>query len=131
VPAVALQDSASIDRHLNPRSAGTDEEDRMAGELSKQDQALDRGARMVSDARSELDQQLASLRGRLSGIGASWIGSGSTAFQGVMTRWDEDTRRIIAALNEFEANLRSSETTYNASDDTQAASFASLSGRLG
>lgn len=103
----------------------------MASELSKQDQALDRGARMVSDARSELDQQLASLRGQLAGIGASWIGSGSTAFQGVMTRWDADTRRIIAALNEFEANLKASESTYNTSDETQASTYASLSGRLG
>ncbi|NHC14814.1 WXG100 family type VII secretion target [Motilibacter deserti] len=103
----------------------------MAGEVSKQDQALTRGARLVSEARSDLDQQLSALRGQLSGIGSAWVGSGSTAFQNVMTRWDEDTRRIINALNEFEANLQASESTYNSSDDTQASSFSRLAGRLG
>jgi len=103
----------------------------VAGEVSKQDQALMRGARMVSDARGELDQQLSGLRGQLSGIGAQWIGQGSTAFQSVMVRWDEDTRKIISALDTFEANLKSSESTYNTADDTQASGFSRLSGRLG
>ena len=103
----------------------------MAGEVSKQDQALDRGARLVSDARAELDQELASLRGQLSGIGASWVGGGATAFTSVMSRWDQDTRRIIGALNDFEANLRASEQTYNTSDENQASTFSRLSSRLG
>lgn len=103
----------------------------MAGEVTKQDQALTRGAQMVSAARGDLEQQLSSLRGKLAGIGAQWRGAGSTAFQQVMTRWDEDARRITSALNEFEANLRASEQTYNANDETQSASFSKLSGRLG
>jgi WXG100 family type VII secretion target len=103
----------------------------MAGEVSKQDQALTRGAQMVSTARGDLDQQLGSLRGKLSGIGAQWRGAGSMAFQQVMTRWDEDARKITSALNEFEANLRASEQTYNANDETQSSTFSKLSGRLG
>ena len=35
----------------------------MAGEVTKQDQALTRGAQMVSSARGDLEQQLSSLRG--------------------------------------------------------------------
>jgi WXG100 family type VII secretion target len=103
----------------------------VAGEVSKQDQALTRGAQMVSEARSELDSQLGVLRGKLAGIGSQWRGAGSTAFQGVMTRWDENTRRITVALNDFEANLRSSEQTYNASDEQQSSSFTNLQGRMG
>jgi WXG100 family type VII secretion target len=86
---------------------------------------------MVQAARGDLDQQLSSLRGKLSGIGAQWRGAGAAAFQQVMTRWDEDARKIITALNEFEANLQSSEQTYNANDEAQSATFAKLSGRLG
>jgi WXG100 family type VII secretion target len=86
---------------------------------------------MVSDARSELEAQLGTLRGQLADIGHHWRGQGSTAFQGVMTRWDENTRRITGALNDFEANLRSSEQTYNASDEQQSSSFTNLSGRMG
>ncbi|MFP5336494.1 MAG: WXG100 family type VII secretion target [Actinomycetes bacterium] len=103
----------------------------MAGEVSKQDQALTRGAQMVAEARSDLEQQLSALRGKLSGIGAQWRGQGSTAFQTVMTRWDENSRRIVAALNDFEANLRSSEQTYNTSDEQQASTFTNVAGRMG
>lgn len=103
----------------------------MAGEVTKQDQALTRGAQLVDQARGDLEQQLGSLRGKLAGIGAQWAGGGSTAFQNVMTRWDEDSRKIVAALDEFQANLRSSEQTYNAADDAQSAAFGKLSGLLG
>ena len=43
----------------------------MAGEVTKQDQALTRGAQMVSSARGDLEQQLSSLRGKLGDSG--WI----------------------------------------------------------
>jgi WXG100 family type VII secretion target len=86
---------------------------------------------MVVSARGDLDQQLSALRGKLSGIGAQWRGAGSSAFQQVMVRWDEDAKKIITALDEFEANLRSSEQTDNANDETQSSSFNRLSGRLG
>lgn len=103
----------------------------MAGEISKQDQALVRGAKMVSSARSDLTSELAGLRGQLSGIGTSWKGGGSVAFQGVMTRWDENSKKIISALEQFEANLVSSENTYDTNDQDQASTFGRLSGRLG
>ncbi|MGH8867349.1 MAG: WXG100 family type VII secretion target [Actinomycetes bacterium] len=103
----------------------------MSGEMSKQDQALTRGAQLVSEARSELDQQMSALRGKLAGVGAQWVGAGSAAFQQVMTRWDEDTRRIVTALNDFETNLRSSEATYTSSDDQQAQAFSRFQGALG
>ena len=41
------------------------------------------------------------------------------------------TAAIIDALNGFEANLRSSSSTYSSTDETQRASFASFSARLG
>jgi WXG100 family type VII secretion target len=103
----------------------------MAGQFSRQDQALDRGARLVGDARAELEQQLSSLRGKLAGIGSQWVGSGSTAFQQLMVRWDDDARRIVSALNGFEANLRSSEATYSSSDEAQSSAYSRLAGRLG
>lgn len=103
----------------------------MSGEMSKQDQALTRGAQLVSEARGELDQQMSALRGKLTGIGSQWVGAGSAAFQQVMTRWDEDTRRIVSALNEFEQSLRSAEATYTASDEQQAQAFAKFQGALG
>lgn len=103
----------------------------MAAEVSAADGALDRGAKIVSDTRSELTSELAGLRGKLAGIGAQWKGSGSTSFQSAMTRWDEDSKKIIDALNSFEQNLRSSQTTYTQRDETAQSSFSKLQSRLG
>ena len=100
-------------------------------EVTKQDQSLTRGATMVSSARADLTQQLSGLRGRLEGIGAQWRGGGSTAFQQLMQRWQDDSNKIVTALDEFEQNLRTSEQTYNANDDVQSQSFNKLQGRLG
>lgn len=102
----------------------------MAGEVSKQDQALTRAASMVSDARTELSGSLQSLRGKLDGIGAQWKGAGAGAFTQVMQNWNEDARKIISSLERFEENLRKSESTYTAADEAQQSTFAKLSSRL-
>lgn len=103
----------------------------MAGEVSAADGALQRGSKIVGDARQQLTQELSSLEGKLSGIGSAWKGSGSTAFQSVMTRWHQDSAKIINALNQFEENLTSSQSTYTTTDDTQQSSFSKLQSRLG
>ncbi len=48
-----------------------------------------------------------------------------------MARWREDANKIVSALNEFEANLLTSQSTYTASDESQQSSFSRLQGRLG
>lgn len=103
----------------------------MAAEVTKQDQALTRGAGLVSGAREDLEGKLSDLRGKLAGIGAQWQGTGSAAFTAAMTRWDENARTITSALNDFEANLRTSEQDYNTADDAQAQVFSNLQSRLG
>lgn len=103
----------------------------MAAEVTKQDQALTNSAGLVATAHGDLTQQLSVLRGKISSLQPMWKGAGAAAFQQVMVRWDEDSRKITSALNEFEANLRQSEQVYNATDDAQSATFAKLNGRLG
>ena len=103
----------------------------MAGEVSAADGALKAGAAQVAQSRGELTQQLSALEGKLNGIGAQWQGQGSTAFQSLMVRWNEDARKIINALNEFEQNLNTSQTTYTSSDEQQSSTMSRLSGRLG
>ncbi|GAA1238555.1 MAG: WXG100 family type VII secretion target [Oryzihumus sp.] len=103
----------------------------MAGEVSAADGAIDRGAKIISDTRDQLNSELSALRGKLAGIGAQWKGSGSTSFQSAMNRWDEDSRKIIDALNRFESNLRSSQSTYTQRDDSAQSSFSKLQSRLG
>ena len=103
----------------------------MSGEVSRQDQALTRGAQMVVEAKGDLEGQLRSLEGRLQGIGGQWRGSGASAFTSVMVRWNESARRLTGALEGFEANLRASESTYTASDEQESSTYSGLSGRMG
>lgn len=103
----------------------------MAGEISKQDQALTRGAQLVAEARQELDAQLKALGGKLQNIGGQWVGAGSAAFTQAMQRWNEDASTIIRSLDAFEEKLKASESTYTAADSEQQAAFTRLSGRLG
>lgn len=103
----------------------------MAGNVSKQDQALNRGAQMVSSARDDLDGRLKALRGKLGGLQAQWQGAGAASFTNTITRWDADAAKIINALNDFEANLRQSEQDYNAADEQQSSTFTNLQSRLG
>lgn len=103
----------------------------MAGEVAAADGALKAGAQAVAQSRSELQQQLKVLEGQLSGIGSAWQGQGAVAFTTLMTRWRENANQIINALNEFESNLQSSQSTYTAADDAQSSAMSRLTGRLG
>lgn len=103
----------------------------MAGEVSAADGALKAGANAVAQSRAELRRELDVLEGKLAGIGSAWKGQGAVAFTALMARWREDAKRIIEALNEFEANLNSSQSTYTAADESQSSAMSALSARLG
>ncbi len=103
----------------------------MAGEVSAADGALKAGAAAVGQSRGELQRELSALEGKLAGIGSAWKGQGAVAFTTLMNRWREDATKIVNSLNEFEANLQSSQTTYTAADDEQQSSMNRLTSRLG
>ncbi|WP_024286910.1 WXG100 family type VII secretion target [Cellulomonas sp. KRMCY2] len=103
----------------------------MAGEVSAADGALKAGAAAVAQSRAELKQELSSLEGKLAGIGSAWKGQGAVAFTTLMNRWRDDATKIINALNEFEANLQSSQSSYTAADDAQSSAMSRLTSRLG
>lgn len=103
----------------------------MSTELSAGDGALKAGADAVAQAKAELQSQLSTLDGRLAGLPAQWKGLGAVAFQRLMTKWNEDTTKLINALNEFEANLTASQSTYSSADDGTSSDMSSLIGRLG
>jgi WXG100 family type VII secretion target len=103
----------------------------MAGEVSAADGAIKQGADVVARTRGELQKELGSLEGKLAGIGSHWQGQGAVSFNQLMVRWRDDATKIVSALNEFEQNLLTSQSTYTASDDQQQSTFSRLSGRLG
>ncbi|BDZ39579.1 WXG100 family type VII secretion target [Microbacterium suwonense] len=103
----------------------------MGGEVSAADGALQRGASIVNQSKIDIVTELNTIQNQLSGIGAAWTGSGATAFQQTFQAWQDKSRRITNALDQFEQNLRDSQSTYTATDDTSAHSHTNFMGRLG
>lgn len=103
----------------------------MAGEVSAADGALKAGASAVAQSRGELQRELDVLRGKLESLRGAWAGQGAVAFTALMQRWNEDATKIINALDEFESNLVSSQSTYTAADDAQSSAMSRLTSRLG
>ncbi|MCC2309580.1 WXG100 family type VII secretion target [Cellulomonas chengniuliangii] len=103
----------------------------MAVEVSAADGALKQGATAVAQSKADLQRELSALEGKLAGIGSHWQGQGAVAFSALMARWREDAQKIVRALDDFEANLVSSQSTYTAADDAQQSAMSRLQGRLG
>jgi hypothetical protein len=48
-----------------------------------------------------------------------------------VTRWRESAEKINNELDNFEANLRATQTDYNAAEDEHQSTFQSISSRMG
>jgi len=92
---------------------------------------LTRAAGMVSDAKADFDRMANNLSDQIHGYQMKWQGQGGAAFFKLHQEWTERQRRIVSALNEFEASLRSTDHDNVNTDDTQSSSMGHLSGRLG
>ncbi|MDT0156138.1 WXG100 family type VII secretion target [Microbacterium sp. ARD32] len=103
----------------------------MGGEVSAADGALQRGAKIVNQSKVDIVGELNAIQNKLSGIGSSWTGSGAAAFQQTFQAWQDKSRRITNALDQFEQNLIDSQSAYTQTDDTSKASHNKFMGRLG
>ncbi|WP_162893104.1 WXG100 family type VII secretion target [Microbacterium halotolerans] len=103
----------------------------MGDAVSAADGALQRGASIVNESKGSIVQELNAIRSKLSGINAAWQGSGSNAFQQSFSAWQDKSRRITNALDQFEQNLIDSQTSYTSTDDTSAQAQKKFLGRLG
>lgn len=103
----------------------------VGNEVSAADGALNRGAQIVAESKQTLNAEIQSLEAKLSGIGSQWQGASATAFASLMENWRAQARKITQSLDEFEANLKSSQQTYTASDDASVSAMNRLQGRLG
>lgn len=102
----------------------------MADKFSAEEGALRSGADHVATAKTTLDGQLADLRSKLTSLEGQWRGTGAAAFTGVMTRWDNDARKLTGALDTFEANLRGTDTAYTETDDSAQQAMNSFNASL-
>ncbi|MBF4163544.1 WXG100 family type VII secretion target [Nocardioides acrostichi] len=92
---------------------------------------LSRAAGMVADAKVDLDLVSQRLAADVESMRAQWGGQGALAFAALGAAWNDKQRRIVAALDGFEANLRTTEKDNLATDDAQRGAMASLQSALG
>ena len=100
-------------------------------EMGQGEATLSMAAGRVAEARSDFDRLDRELVQHLESARSRWSGRGATAFMALGLAWSERQRTIIAALDGFEAALRSTETDNTTTDDTQSAAFTRSRQRLG
>lgn len=103
----------------------------MAGQISAAEGALRKGAQTVAEAKANLDSRIKTVESDMLAIGSGWQGPAAVSFQALMARWNEEARKVTSALDQFEANLVSSQQDYEAADNEQESTFSSLAARLG
>jgi WXG100 family type VII secretion target len=72
------------------------------------------------DVRASLDQILSALMVEVDTVRTDWVGRGGASFQQVTHAWGEDQQRLLVALSETAAAIRSAGRSYVATDDAAA-----------
>jgi WXG100 family type VII secretion target len=91
----------------------------MAGPFSVDHSTLHAAAGDVRSTRGEVDGELQKLRGVVDDLAAAWKGQAAGAFQQLMARWDDDSRKLLSALDDIAGLLDKSATTHQSNDDQQ------------
>ena len=90
-----------------------------------------RAAGQVLGVNERVQADLAALRNQLAPLAGTWRGEASTAFQGLMARWDADARALNEALRGIGEALQGSGASYQRQEDQQAENLAAIRGALG
>jgi WXG100 family type VII secretion target len=101
------------------------------GGFRTEDGAINKGAGLVSTARSDLTSMLSTLRAEVAQNAASWKGTAAGEFTKLMQRWDEDANLLTKALDEFENNLRGTDKNYQQIEGEAQETMTKLMNKLG
>ena len=82
----------------------------------------------VNDA---VQADLSALRGQLAPLAGAWRGEASTAFAGLMARWDADARALSEALRSIGEAIQGSGQAYQQREEQHAGDLSSIRAALG
>lgn len=88
------------------------------------------GAQHINEVDDQINGLLSSLRGQLAPLPSIWRGQASTAFVNLMARYDASSAKISEALKAIADQVRASNTTYMAEEDTHSASLSQITSAL-
>ncbi|MCR6490607.1 WXG100 family type VII secretion target [Amycolatopsis sp. OK19-0408] len=80
----------------------------------------------VTEVRTSMDQNLATLRDRIEATRAGWQGEAQKAFDHVMMRFDDDARQMNQALQRIADLLQEAGSKYERSEQQQQETIAAL-----
>lgn len=95
------------------------------------DQATLRAA--AADARStrsDVDGDLRRLQGLVQQMATAWRGQAGLGFQNLMQRWEQDTQKLLAALDGIAELLGSSAAQHEATDEAEQAAMGRIHSAL-
>jgi WXG100 family type VII secretion target len=101
------------------------------GNYGQGEGTLSKAAEMVREAKGDFDTLSGQLSSNIDSARSQWKGAGGNAFFNLHTAWTEKQRTVVAALNDFEASLRSTEKDNVSTDESQNSNFTGFQNRLG
>lgn len=80
---------------------------------------LHQAANDTRSTRTEVDGDLRKLWGVVDNLAMAWKGSASTGFQQLMERWNEDTEKLLKAMDDIADMLDQTGTSTQVNDEEQ------------
>lgn len=85
--------------------------------FSTQTAQMSQAASQVDDVNARITSLLSSLFAEVESVQSHWQGQASTQFQSLMTRWNDDTKKLNVALRGISEELAASGKSYSAQDE--------------
>lgn len=103
----------------------------MSDQFGQTEKALSKASDLVDTARIDVKAKCGTLSGQVQELMGAWGGQGATAFNGLMTAWQERQEIVLRSLDQLSASLRETEKDNVSTDESQAATHTNLASRLG
>jgi WXG100 family type VII secretion target len=91
----------------------------MTGPFQIDHATLHTAANDTRSARKDIDGDLRKLWGVVDDLAIAWQGKASTGFQNLMTRWNEDSAKLLTAMDNIADLLDQTGTSHQVNDEEQ------------
>ena len=103
----------------------------MAERIAAEEGALREGQNAVREAKESIDGRLSTIRNLIGELGGYWSGDAATAFNALMTAWDEKSSKLNNILVDLENSLRQTEQSQARDEENVQSTTSRLQSLLG